>query len=176
MITSHQQFIQELAEAAVIVHENGSAAPTAPEIASAYWPGSGGMPKAVLDEVRKRLPEIRSALGNMGHIVVPVSDPYYRVRRRVQITAAQIGACLAIGQGKRQAGILFVTEGDQLAKLIQARHESWVHGSSQGRITASRERLGAALEQGLISQGEMLAITGEDEDGGSDLLELEAGE
>jgi hypothetical protein len=175
-ITTHQQFIRELAEAAILLHEGGQHAPTAPEIADSYWPGTAGMPKVFVEEVRRRLPEIRKALHDMGHSVAPVAERYYRLARRHELDYQQIGECLAVGRGKTQAGILFVTESDDLSKWIKARYETWCHGTGVGKLSANAERVALMLEENLITQGEAMAITGqtlypEDDDYG--LAELE---
>lgn len=160
-ISTHQQFIQDLADVAIVLHENSQHAPTAPEIADAYWPGVSGMPKVLIEEVRRRLPEIRRTLHDKGYAVVPVSERYYRLARKTELSCRDIGECLAVGRGKQQAGILFVTEGDDLAKWLKVRHESWVHVTGAGKQSATRERVALALEDGLITQGEAMAITGE---------------
>lgn len=168
-ITKHQEFIGELADAAVLLFEDGRCAPTAPEIADT-WSSGASMPKVLLDEVRARLGEVRRMLHDRGYCVVPVADPYYRLRKKVILKDSQVAECLAVGQGKRQAGILFVREGDLLAKRIKVRHERWIHGSGHGKANAARERIGAALDAGLITEAEALAITDETSP------ELEAGE
>lgn len=163
-ITSHQQFIEGLAQAAIILHDRGVIAPTAPEIAAERWPDEVGVAKFMLIEVRRRLGEVRRLLHELDYSVVPVSDSYYRLRHKPAITVAQVGECLAMGRGKSQTGILFVTEGDELAKWIKVRHETWSQGAGAGKTNAARERLGVAMEQGLLTQGEVLAITGEEPD------------
>jgi hypothetical protein len=176
-ITSHQQFIGELAAAAVALHESGKHAPTAPEIADQYWANPNReMPEVMVIEVRRRLGEVRKALHELGHSVAPVSERYYRLARKAELDYGQIGECLAVGRSKKQAGILFVTEGDLLSKWIKTRYESWVHGTGTGKLVASQERIGRALEDGLITQGEAMSITGttlypEDDDYGMEQLE-----
>lgn len=160
-ITSHQQFIGELAAAAIALHESGQHAPTAPEIADRYWANPNReMPSVLIIEVRKRLPEVRKALHEMGHSVAPVSERYYRLVRKHELDYGQVGECLAVGRSKKQAGILFVTDSDDLSKWIKTRYESWVHGTGAGKLSAAAQRVALALEEGLITEGEAMAITG----------------
>lgn len=159
-ITSHQQFVRELAEAAATLHEGGRHAPTAPEIAEKYWSGTSGMPKVFVEEVRRRMPEIRKALHEMGFSVAPVSERYYRLARKLDLDYQQIGECLAVGTGKVQTGILFVTDSDDLSKWIKTRYETWIHRTGAGKLAANQNRIGLMLEDGLITEGEAMAITG----------------
>lgn len=159
-IASTRHLVESLADAAEALLAT-TVAPTAPQIAAQRWPDEGGVAKFMLAEVRTRLPGIRSVLRDRGQIVVPVSERYYVLRNKSSVDDGQISECLAIGAGKNQTGILFVTDGDLLAKRIHVAHETWVHGTGMGKANATRQRAGLALDRGLITQGEALSITGE---------------
>lgn len=157
-ITSHQQFMEDLAVATIALFERGKFAPTAPEIAGEYW--TNGFAKFQLTEVRNRLGEIRRKLHSLGYSVVPVSDEYYENRSEKVLTEALVKECLAMGRGKSETGILLVREDDTLAKWIKVSHERWSRRSADGKVSAANDRLEVALDQGLITQGEFIAITG----------------
>lgn len=158
---SHQEFMDQLVLATLNVRDQGTTAPTALEIASESWPLPTGVPAYHLEEVRKRMDDIRRHLRKRGYTVVPVSTRYYSLRRRdpANLTDRDTSACMALGRGKVGIGILFVDDNDVLAKRIMVAHERAVYGAGAGKTSASRKRLGHALDGGLISREEMLAIT-----------------
>lgn len=162
--------IEDLADAAEALIHKGVKAPTAPEIAAESWP-SATVPRYHLDEVRRRMPNIRKTLRARAFTVVPVAEPYYHrpapevaIRRMnpSDVSEADISEAVAYGRGKCEVGILYVTDDDLLAKRILASHESWVYGTGAAKQEASWERLGAAVDQGVLSRGELVALTGKE--------------
>lgn len=162
-ITPHQDHIRKLATAAIQLHEGGLHALHPSDIARQRW---DEVVKFQLKEVLKRLPEIRRELHTMGFSVLPVSESYFSVRRQVDFTGTDVaaeavrrekyGQCLPIGYRSKQAGILFVTDEDQLSKALKYWYERWVYVSSRGRETAAVERVKVSLELGTITKTEAL--------------------
>jgi len=162
-ITPTAEFVEQLADAAEVLNSEGKAAPTAIEIAVEQYPDKAQVPQDHVEIVRRRMPLVRKALRNRGHTVVPVAGPYYQIRTNdpAGIGEEQISQCVAIGRGKRGIGILFATEDDPLSKRIMVHHEGWVHGTGSAKVTATVARVGAAVEHGVISRSEALAVVGD---------------
>lgn len=162
-ITPYQALLSSYVTATAELSTAGVKAPTAPQIAGHRWKDLGeSIPKVLVEEVRRLMPNIRKILHKQGYAVLPVSEEYYKLRRRPELTEAQVSRCLAIGRGKCETGILFVRPDDTLAKSIKVVHERWVYGTAEGKRKAASERIGLALDEGLLTQGEVLSITGEE--------------
>lgn len=162
---SNREFYEELAAAAVLLLELDVVAPTSVDILDAWSTQPGGAPVALLPTVQSHLKEVSEVLRALGHTVVPVSDAYYTLSDQEAegtrtLGPGDVGKSLPVGNGKRQAGILFVTPDDEFAQDMLRGYEQWTVNAGRGRVVASIIRQDSASNAGLLSREDTLTIIG----------------
>jgi len=166
------QYITELATTVNEMFAEGMDDPSAGEIARRHWGEGRTIPKAAIEDIRRKLSRVSEALREDGHLLCPLSEPYYRrFRKPGQIKSRdEARRCLAIGRGRQQVGLLRFTSADDERGLvwiewaaIQVNQAAGRQRRAGGRLAIAVETEKLSLEQAreILAEGQRIAeITG----------------